>query len=123
MPDPTPTPGAPRLAELMATLSLASDLTNGAPFEQSLSSAVVAARLAQAAGLSEEQARDAYYLTMPRKVADAGTVAACWRRILAWPARTVMTFHDVVGTAGTAGSTDGQAALKAAVEESGQLNA
>jgi hypothetical protein len=31
-----------RLAELMATLSLASDLTNGAPFEQSISSAVVA---------------------------------------------------------------------------------
>jgi hypothetical protein len=61
--------------------------------------------------------------TMPRRVADADTVAACWRRILAWPARTVMTFHDVVGTAGTTGSADGQAALKAAVEESGQLSA
>ena len=61
--------------------------------------------------------------TMPRRVADADTVAACWRRILAWPARTVMTFHDVVGTAGTTGSVDGHAALKAAVEESGQLRA
>ena len=61
--------------------------------------------------------------TMPRRVADADTVAACWRRVLAWPARTVMTFHDVVGTAGTTGSADGQAALRAAVEESGQLRA
>ena len=59
--------------------------------------------------------------TMPRRVANADTVAACWRRILAWPAHTVMSFHDVVGTAGTTGSIDGQAALKAAVEESGQL--
>jgi hypothetical protein len=57
--------------------------------------------------------------TMPRKVADAATVAACWRRILAWPARTVMTFHDVLGTAGSVG--DGQAALRAAVEASGQI--
>jgi hypothetical protein len=57
--------------------------------------------------------------TMPRRVADAATVASCWRRVLAWPARTVMTFHDVVGTAGS--TADGQAALRAAVEASGQL--
>ncbi len=56
----------------MATLSLASDLTNGAPFEQSLASAVVAVRLANAAGLPEEQARDAYYLTMLRTVGCTG---------------------------------------------------
>lgn len=63
---------APRLAELMATLSLASDLTNGSPFEQSLSSAIVAVRLANAAGLSVEQARDAYYLTMLRTIGCTG---------------------------------------------------
>jgi hypothetical protein len=57
--------------------------------------------------------------TMPRRVADAATIAACWRRVLAWPARTVMTFHDALGTAGSVG--DGQAALRAAVEASGQL--
>jgi hypothetical protein len=57
--------------------------------------------------------------TMPRRVADAATVDACWRRILAWPARTVMTFHDVLGTAGS--THEGQAALRAAVEASGQL--
>jgi hypothetical protein len=58
--------------------------------------------------------------TMPRRVGDADTVAACWRRVLAWPARAVMTFHDVVGSAGSVGG-DGQAALRAAVEASGQL--
>ena len=59
--------------------------------------------------------------TMPRRVADAATIAACWRRVLAWPARTVMTFHDALGTAGSVG--DAQAALRAAVEASGQLRA
>jgi len=44
--------------------------------------------------------------TMPRRVGDADTVAACWRRVLAWPARAVMTFHDVVGTAGS--TSDGR---------------
>ena len=56
---------------------------------------------------------------MPRRVADRSAVAACWRRVLSWPARTVMTFHDAVGTAGSMG--DGQAALRAAVEASGQI--
>jgi hypothetical protein len=56
--------------------------------------------------------------TMPRKVGDAQTVSACWRRILAWPARALMTYHDVVGSAVT---VDAHAALAAAVKESGQL--
>jgi hypothetical protein len=56
--------------------------------------------------------------TMARKVGDPATVAACWRKILAWPARAVMTYHDVAGHAIT---TDARAALKAAIEESGQL--
>jgi HD-GYP domain-containing protein (c-di-GMP phosphodiesterase class II) len=61
-----------RLAELMAMLSRASDLANGATFEQSLAAAVVAARLAEAAGMSEAEARDAYYLTMLRTVGCTG---------------------------------------------------
>jgi HD-GYP domain-containing protein (c-di-GMP phosphodiesterase class II) len=61
-----------RLAELMAMLSRASDLGNGATFEQSLASAVVAVRLAEAAGLAEAAARDAYYLTMLRTVGCTG---------------------------------------------------
>ena len=59
--------------------------------------------------------------TMARRVGDAATVAACWRRVLSWPARTVMTFHDVCGTAGS--TADAQAALRAAVVASGQLPA
>ncbi|HET6280445.1 MAG TPA: hypothetical protein VFH73_05750 [Polyangia bacterium] len=58
--------------------------------------------------------------TVARKVGDAQTVAACWRRILAWPAKTVMTYHDVVGTAIT---SDSRAALADAVKQSGQLDA
>jgi HD-GYP domain-containing protein (c-di-GMP phosphodiesterase class II) len=61
-----------RLAELMATLSRASDLANGATFEQSLASAVVAARLAESMGVAEDVARDAYYLTMLRTVGCTG---------------------------------------------------
>ena len=61
-----------RLAELMATLSLASDMGTGTPLEQSLGAAIVAVRLAEAAGLSEDQARDAYYLTMLRTVGCTG---------------------------------------------------
>jgi hypothetical protein len=58
--------------------------------------------------------------TVARKVGDAQIVAACWRRILAWPAKTVMTYHDVVGTAIT---SDSRAALADAVKQSGQLDA
>ena len=61
-----------RLAELMAMLSRASDLANGATFEQSLASAVLAVRLAETAGMSEDEARDAYYLTMLRTVGCTG---------------------------------------------------
>jgi len=45
-------------------------------------------------------------------------VAASWRRILAWPARTLMTYHDPPGVAFQG---DGQAALAAAVESARQL--
>jgi len=61
-----------RLAKLMATLSRATDIANGATFEQSLASSVVAARLAESMGLGEEEARDAYYLTMLRTVGCTG---------------------------------------------------
>jgi hypothetical protein len=50
--------------------------------------------------------------TAPRKVGDADQVATCWRRILSWPCRTLMTYHDAVGHAFVG---DGRAALGAAV--------
>lgn len=53
-----------------------------------------------------------------RKVGDEAVVAECWRRILAWPARTLMTYHDVPGTCFRG---DGQAALRQAVRDCGQL--
>jgi hypothetical protein len=57
-------------------------------------------------------------MTMARKVAAPEKVAACWRRILSWPCRTLLTYHDVFGS-GFVG--DGRAALKAAVERAGQI--
>jgi len=69
---PDAAPPSFRLAALMATLSRATDLTNGSPFEQSLAAAVIAARLAEAMGFDEDEARDAYYLTMLRTVGCTG---------------------------------------------------
>jgi hypothetical protein len=57
-------------------------------------------------------------MTMARKVAEPEKVAACWKRILSWPCRTLLTYHDVAG-AGFVG--DGRAALAAAVERARQL--
>ena len=54
---------------------------------------------------------------MARRVAAPDKVAACWRRILAWPCRTLLTYHDVPGS-GFVG--DGRAALEAAVDRAGQ---
>ncbi len=56
-------------------------------------------------------------MTMARKVAAPDKVASCWRRILSWPSRTLLTYHDVPGS-GFVG--DGRAALAAAVDRAGQ---
>jgi len=53
-----------------------------------------------------------------RKVADAKVVDACWRRILEWPAETVLTYHD---PAGHGFHGDGRAALEAAARRGRQL--
>jgi hypothetical protein len=55
--------------------------------------------------------------TAARKVGDRDKVAASWRRILAWPSRTLMTYHDPPGVAFVG---DGRAALQAAVAACGQ---
>ncbi len=59
-----------------------------------------------------------YVFDEVRKVADAKLVDACWRRILEWPAETVLTYHD---PAGHGFHGDGRAALEAAVRDRGQL--
>ena len=56
-------------------------------------------------------------MTMARKVGDRDKVAACWRRILSWPCRTLLTYHDAAG-AGFVG--DGCAALAEAVDRARQ---
>ena len=60
------TTGAPviRLAELMAALSLATDLGMGQPLEHALCSCVLAVRLGESLGLDEEALREVYYLAL-----------------------------------------------------------
>ena len=57
-----------RLAELMATLSLATDLGMGQPLEYALSVCVLSVRLADALGLSESELREVYYLALLRHI-------------------------------------------------------
>ena len=62
-----------RLAEVMASLSLAIDLGTGEPFEWVLRCCLVAVRLAQRLGLSEHEQRDAYYLALLRHIGCTGS--------------------------------------------------
>jgi HD-GYP domain-containing protein (c-di-GMP phosphodiesterase class II) len=55
-----------RLAELMGTLSLATDAGMGAPAEHGLRAATLAVRLGEVAGLSDRDRSDAYYLALLR---------------------------------------------------------
>jgi hypothetical protein len=62
---------------------------------------------------------DAVYLFKDaRKVADGAIVDACWRRILEWPARNVITYHDPPGHAFQG---DGREALQAAARALRQI--
>jgi HD-GYP domain-containing protein (c-di-GMP phosphodiesterase class II) len=53
-----------RLAELIAALSLATDLGMGQPLEHALCSCVLAMRLGEALGLNESELRQVYYLAL-----------------------------------------------------------
>jgi HD-GYP domain-containing protein (c-di-GMP phosphodiesterase class II) len=57
-----------RLAELMAALSIATDLGMGQPMEHAMMSCVVAVRIGELAGLGEEDLRDAYYEALLRYI-------------------------------------------------------
>src|SRR5438309_11605651 len=56
------------LAELMASLSIATDLGMGQPLESALCSCVVAMRLGEALGLDGESMRDVYYQSLLRYI-------------------------------------------------------
>jgi HD-GYP domain-containing protein (c-di-GMP phosphodiesterase class II) len=62
----SPRPTSVRLAEVVATLSLAIDMGMGLPSDYGLRSCVVAVRLGEAAGLSEPELADVYYLALLR---------------------------------------------------------
>ena len=57
-----------RLAELMAALSLATDLGMGQPMEFALSSCILAVRLAEKRGYSDEALREVYYQALLRYI-------------------------------------------------------
>ena len=57
-----------RLAELMAALSIATDLGMGQPLETALSSCVVAIRLGEALNLDGDTMRDVYYQALLRYI-------------------------------------------------------
>src|SRR5579884_2837427 len=57
-----------RLAELMAALSIATDLGMGQPLETALCSCVVAMRLGEALGLDGDSLRDVYYQALLRYI-------------------------------------------------------
>lgn len=59
---------AVRLAELIAALSLATDLGTGLPFEQALRTCLLATRFATQLGLDEQECRNVYYVALLRSI-------------------------------------------------------
>ena len=62
-----------RVAEVLGALSLATDLGSGVPFEKGLRTAVVASRLAVAAGVAPADRRAAYYAALLRSLGCTAT--------------------------------------------------
>ncbi|HEV7884046.1 MAG TPA: hypothetical protein VGO81_10775, partial [Solirubrobacteraceae bacterium] len=57
-----------RLSEVLAALSLASDVGHDQPLEKSLRNAVLAARLGMEIGLGREELSDVYYVALLRSM-------------------------------------------------------
>lgn len=70
------TDGGLRLAELLAAVSLATDLAHDVPAESALRDALLAVELARFAGWSEPDVADAYYLALLYHIGCTGAVAA-----------------------------------------------
>ncbi|HXD41139.1 MAG TPA: HD domain-containing phosphohydrolase [Ramlibacter sp.] len=64
-----------RRAELMAALSMATDLAMGQPMEYAMASCVLAVRLGERAGLRPQQIQDAYYEALLRYIGCNADVA------------------------------------------------
>lgn len=65
--------GEPRLAGILAALSLISDLSRSRPAEEAMNATLVAVMLARAKGLSEHDAAAVYYTTLLRSVGCTAT--------------------------------------------------
>lgn len=69
-------PGSPaaevRLAEIVAALSLASDLGVGQPYEHAQRAAIGAALVGQSLGLADDDLQDTYYITLLRFIGCVG---------------------------------------------------
>jgi HD-GYP domain-containing protein (c-di-GMP phosphodiesterase class II)/DNA-binding CsgD family transcriptional regulator len=79
MPTPTSDTAPIRLAELMAALSLATDLGMGQPLEFALHACVLAVRLGGTLGMDDTQLREVYYQALLRYIgcnAETATFAA-----------------------------------------------
>jgi len=61
---------------------------------------------------------EVWLMDMARRVGDRDVVAAAWKHVLAWPMRTLMTYHDPPTHAITG---DPRAALEGAVRKAKQL--
>ncbi len=57
-----------RLAELIAALSIATDLGMGQPMEYAMTTCILTMRLGEASGLSDDELRDAYYEALLRYI-------------------------------------------------------
>jgi HD-GYP domain-containing protein (c-di-GMP phosphodiesterase class II) len=73
VPAPLPTPQRVRLAEILGSLSLATDLGTGVPLEEALRSCLLATRLAARLGLARAEVQATYYVALLRY---AGCTAA-----------------------------------------------
>ena len=67
--------GRVRRAELMAALSMATDLAMGQPMEYAMATCVVAVRLGERAGLRPQDLQDAYYEALLRYIGCNADVA------------------------------------------------
>jgi len=65
-----------RLAELLAAVSLATDLAHDVPAESALRDALLAVELARLAGWTGADVSDAYYLALLYHIGCTGAVAA-----------------------------------------------
>lgn len=68
----TSSPTTTRLADLLGTLSLSTDLAAGVPMETSLRTCLVAVRVARALGLAEDAVADVYYAALLRHLGCTG---------------------------------------------------